>query len=407
MKKTIIYTILSAGLAIAACSCTRDEITYAPFDDETLFTPISTKVDDLDEEIPYFPVLGEDEDTKATGTNLTGIIKGMFGAATGKKIHSIAGTYWSTDQNGDKVRLSGKVFLPAKGDVKGIILVSHFTICADYECPSRAFQLEGILALDGYAIVMPDYIGYGATADRPHPYLCSFLTAQNIVDMLDAVVPYLEKIGREPEDKDLYLMGYSQGGATTMAVQRLLETEYSTKYTIRRNFAGAGPYDIAATYDESIAMDKTGIPCAIPMIIIGMNVGENLGLDYSVYFQKDLLKNYEEWIFSKKYTTMELKKLMGVTQLSKLMTDIAMQKRDANTIKLYNAMLHNSILTGWVPEAPVYMFHSQDDDTVPFLNSQHMKDRFKYCNVEYNFGHYGSHQSGCVRFIETVHELIK
>ncbi|MCQ2182841.1 MAG: hypothetical protein MJY89_05490 [Bacteroidales bacterium] len=406
MKNKYLIVLLSA-LAIA---CTPDNAEFAFFDDPTIFQPYSTVDDDLSKGIPENPLSDclNDESTKASYLNITDIAKGLLASNTSRKIRSISGTYWSTDQDGLPIRLSGRIMLPSEGPVRNIILVSHFTIGADRECPSRSFQLEGILALDGYALIISDYIGYGASADRIHPYLCSNLTARNVVDMLDASVPYLEKIGRMPKDRSIYLMGYSQGGATTVAVQRLLESEeYHGKYEIKRNFAGAGPYDIAVTYDDAIKKDYTGIPCAVPLIVIGLNEGEHIGLNMSNFFKSPLLENYPDWILSKKYTTKEMGNIIGVKQVSLIMTDAARQKRDPNTIKFYNAMMVNSTIDNWLPEAPIYMFHSQDDDTVPFLNSQRAKNAFASCNVEYNFGHYGNHQKGCLRFIVTVHEILK
>jgi len=407
MKK---YTLIAA-LLVLLTSCEPGKSDFAVFDDPLLFRPYSTRVDDLSEGIPENPLSDclNQESTRASYLNVTDLAKGILGSTSVKRIRSISGTYWSTDQDGMPIRLSGKIMIPASGEIKNYILVSHFTIGADRECPSRSFQLEGILALDGYALIIPDYIGYGASSNRIHPYLCSNLTAKNVVDMLDASVPYLKKCGYAPKDSSIILLGYSQGGATTMAVQRLMETDedYAAKYRIRRNFAGAGPYDIALTYDDAIKKDYTGIPCAIPLIIIGLNEGEHIGLDFANFFKSPLLENYEKWILSKKYTTKEMGNIMGVNKLSAIMRDEACQKRDPRTIKFYNAMMVNSVVEGWEPKAPVYMFHSQEDDTVPFLNSQRAKDAFENCNIEYNFGAYGNHQKGCMRFLLTVHEILK
>lgn len=421
MLKKYLYILLIFAVSIVA-GCTHDNVEYVDFTGDTGFSVYAVVTTDLDENIPYFPMpeggmpLAEDANNtpallRTTSIGGTTFAKQFLDATNYNAVHQISGTYISVDQNGDPIRLSGKIMLPAKGDIKNVIVVSHYTIGAAYEAPSESFQLEGVLVPMGYALVFADYIGFGATIDHVHPYLCANLTAQNVVDLLEVAVPYLKKIGRAPLSDEIYLMGYSQGGATTLAVQRLLETDkrYNGKYHIRRNFAGAGPYDIAATYDNAVDMDKIGIPCAIPMIIQGMNTGENLGLDYSEFFKDDLLAHFDEWINSKKYTVAEIATLMAATRLSDFMTDEARQKRNSTTSVLYRAMLHNSVVStwGWQPQAPVYMFHSQDDDTVPFLNSQRAKAEFSDCNIEFNFGHYGSHQMGCIRFIGCVKELLK
>ncbi len=387
--------------------CKLDTYEYVTFEDPYLFQVTRTETDDLSQGVPETPVSEEMEaTTKGSSITINTLAKGLITGFRGGKLHSLIGTYPSYDKYDNPIRLSGRIILPASGEIKNIILVSHFTITTDYECPSNSFQLEGILALKGYALIIPDYIGYGSTTDMIHPYLIARLTARNVVDMLEATIPYLEKVGRAPKNKEIYLMGYSQGGATTMAVQRLLEEQYQYDYIIKRNFAGAGPYDIAATYDKCIEQDETSIPCAVPMIVMGMNEGEDLGLDYKNFFKEPLLSNYKEWILSKKYTTKQLGKIMGTKHLSDLMTDVAMQKRDPKTVNFYNSMMHNSVLNGWYPIAPVYMFHSIDDDTVPYVNTQLARSAFSDMNIEYNVGHYGNHVSGCVKFIACVAQLL-
>ena len=119
------------------------------------------------------------------------------------------------------------------------MIVSHFTIGANTEAPSEAFPMEGVLAGKGYAVVVADYIGFGVTANRIHPYLHTRSTVESVVDMALAVKPYLEHIGRAPVEEEVILVGYSQGGATTMAVMSTLQREYKNELPIKKTYAGA------------------------------------------------------------------------------------------------------------------------------------------------------------------------
>lgn len=339
---------------------------------------------------------------RTTSTNGVGLAKNIFSMWHSGTVVSYCGTYMSKDEDGNPIRLSGRIIVPKDVRPNRIVLVSHYTIGANYEAPSMSFPLEGVLAARGLAVIVPDYIGYGITADRIPPYLCAQLTAQNVLDMYRAAIPFLEYIDKRPEPEDIILFGYSQGGATTMAVQREIEY-YTDDIKLRLVLAGGGPYDLCVTYDKLIENDYTDYPCAIPLIIQGMNIGYDLELDYSKFFQQKTLDNYDSWINSKKYTMAEITTLMGTKRLSDIMTEQARLKTSDGMSDLYLAMLDNSLATGWWPNAPVYLFHSMDDNVVPFENAEKLLENIQgYCNVTYNFGHYGNHVKGYLRFLYTA-----
>lgn len=319
----------------------------------------------------------------------------------------LSGIYPSIDIDGNPITLSGKVILPAKGPVKRYILVSHYTIASNREAPSNIFSLEGLLVKLGYALIIPDYIGYGVTAELIHPYLVMDVTARNVLDMYKAVVPFMKAAGREPEYDDIYLMGYSQGGATTMAIQHMIE-HHDEPIKIRRVFAGGGPYDIKYTYDQFVETNFASYPCAVPIMMQGMVVGNKLNLDMRTMMASNIYENLDEWVNSKRYTTSQINALIGTQVTSDLLTPIGMNRQSKEVSELYKAMTENSILTySWTPQAPVFMFHSMDDDVVPFENAMRAKSKWKNANIQYSFGHYGNHQLGCVRFIYTVQILLK
>ncbi len=342
----------------------------------------------------------------ATSTNMKHIIQSLLDFANANKVVELSGVYESIDVDGNPILLSGKVVVPADGKIKRCILVSHFTIGSNLEAPSNTFPLEGILVKLGYALIIPDYIGYGVTADMVHPYLVMDLTARNVLDMYKAVMPFLEKAGCTPQFDDIYLMGYSQGGATTMAVQHLIE-HHNENVKIRRVFAGGGPYDIKATYDRFVETDVASYPCAVPIMMQGMVVGNKLDLDMSQMMAPYLYENLDEWVNKKRYTTKQLNRLIGSRVTHDLLTPKGMDRTSKEVSELYKAMTNNSILSySWVPKAPVYILHSIDDETVPYDNAVRAKTKWKGANIQYNFGYYGSHQVTCLRFIYAVQNLL-
>lgn len=344
---------------------------------------------------------------RASSTSVAGIMQELLDFSKSTEAIELSGLYKSIDVDGQPTILSGKVILPANGPIKRYILVSHYTIASNKEAPSNIFSLEGLLVKLGYALIIPDYIGYGVTVDKVHPYLVMELTATNVLDMYYAVVPFLEKAGCAPEHDDIYLMGYSQGGATTMAVQHTIE-HHEKPIKIRRVFAGGGPYDIKYTYDQFVETNWASYPCAVPIMMQGMVVGNKLDLDMSKMMQPFIYENLDAWVNSKLYTAGQINTLLGSHVTSDLLTDIGMDRTSKEVSELYKAMVNNSILTySWTPKAPVFMFHSMDDDVVPFENAMRAKSKWKNANIQYSFGHFGNHQMGCVRFIYTVQTLLE
>jgi len=406
--------ILIAALALSGC--VHDIPDYVNLDTGESYEETGFKVlheSDLDlKDMSLYDKFAEvdGEDTKATYSNLIGSVSGILSTILSGKVHQVVGTYESTDLHGKPITLSGKIVYPKKRGIKNIMIVSHYTIGANSECPSESFSFESIYAALGYAVIIPDYIGYGVSRDIIHPYLQANTTASNVIDMAIVARNYLNRTGHKAADDSVILLGYSQGGATTMHVQRLMETDstYVGKFNIKKNYAGSGPYNIAKTYDFSIKLDETGIPTAVPMIIQGMSIGMASPLDMNYFFQEPLRSNYDKWINSKDYTIAEMNVLIGSNKLSEILTPEAQDRTKPETARFYKELIANSIPDDWIPEADLYMFHSEDDRTVPFVNSQLIQRQIRdyKTNVEYDFGHYGNHQQGAMKFVIKVAKLL-
>ena len=432
MKYRYQYIILLLlVVAMSACQFRDDE--YVDFANIEAakglkFRVIGQHETDLSEGLPYNCYLpdgtaaneyngengenGERAIRRTTGATGAAILQELLKWGNQNKIIEIVGTYPSIDIEGNPITLSGKVMLPKKGVPKRMILVSHYTVCSNAEAPSNCFSLEGVLVNSGYGLIIPDYIGYGVTAQEVHPYLVMDVTAHNVVDMYLAVRPWLEAVGRSADDPSLDLMGYSQGGATTMAVQYLIETDFSNADSmdhimLHRVFAGGGPYDVKATYERFVTTDTAGYPVAVPLVLQGMIKGNKLNMQLSDMMKPFLCEHMDEWINSKRFTSAQINQLIGTKVTHELLTDEAMEQKSEKVAELYKAMTLNSITAyDWDPEASIYMMHSIDDETVPYTNATHARSHWKDANITYNFGHYGGHVMTCLRFIYTVQELL-
>ena len=310
--------------------------------------------------------------------------------------------YWSTNPQGDSLLVSGRVYLPKHRYLNGIMIACHYTMTADMEVPSNMLSMESLFTMKGYAVIMPDYVGYGLSRDEVHPYLHWRSAAQTAVDLLNCMPELLDYYGYS-YPVDVVVSGYSQGGAVALGVTRMLE-ELDSMWIVRKLYAGAGPYDPAGTFLYSMERNEMGIPAAIPLIVMGLSDAYDLGFEQEEFFLEPLLSNYEEWILSKEYTVGEINHLMGSTVMTELLTQEALDLDNPQADMLYEVLLWNSNV-GYDLRSPAYFLHSVDDDVVPLLNSKSLQMQMPdESGKTYDFDHYGLHMEASVPFMKYVYQ---
>lgn len=278
----------------------------------------------------------------------------------------------------------------------GLIIYNHPTSCEKNGCPSRDNQLDAEAAIGfthKYIIVAVDNYGFGITEDHPQAYLNPDVTAQGAIDGLLAAKRLLFLMGYEYENR-LLNIGYSQGGHTAMAVQRLVDTRYSDRLKILHTYAGGGPYDIMGIYDEMKETGVTFYPCALPLILSGINETEGLGLSPHDMFRGALADHYEEWILSKEYSSTDINQMIldnvspddivpsdprdGV-RLSAIINPDIMDETTPLGKRMKTYYQKNSLVGTWTPnpETHIYLFHSLSDEVVPAVCTYRMDSFLK------------------------------
>ena len=135
-------------------------------------------------------------------------------------------SYFTKDEENRKTLVSGLLAFPRNKKIKGVVSYQHGTNSERMNAPSKPSEDEGlgiaaVFAGGGYLCLIPDYIGFGVSTEI-HTYLHAETTTNAVVDFL--------KIGSEicigltkKETNNLFLIGISQGGHATAAVQREIE----------------------------------------------------------------------------------------------------------------------------------------------------------------------------------------
>ena len=371
--------------------------------------------------------------------------------------------YPSVNAAGEQTVLSSALFAwtptsrKETDSIESLHIFSHITITADSERPSTidGFSKEQSLLLflpgreytnflpDGQAdyvgrciVIAPDYEGYGISKDAAHPYLSQRVTAQQ---MVDAVKYGLELYKKEAKiratllpmksDWRSFCVGYSQGGAVSLATHRQIEElGLADELHFQGSLCGDGPYDLVTTMRYYIEDDgnsygmetphrkgKATLPVVVPLILKGLSETHPDMKPYGMecYLSQQLLDTgVLGWIDSKAYSTEEIAEKWynqlqtGVDTLDRHYTPEQMAELFENpngskvwgNVKkiftpavyeylsdashfdavpevaanapqaLHRAFTDNSVITGWEPKHRIQFFHSKYDTVVPYSN---------------------------------------
>ena len=328
--------------------------------------------------------------------------------------------YPSVDQNGEALVLSGKLCVPTDKKPRGIILLPHYTITANKEAPSNKLTNEAAFYKRDFVLVMPDYLGYGLSGDRVHPYLCGEITARNTVDMMLYCRSILDSMSLGLSVDSIYIVGYSQGGASALWTLKLLEEAYAGRIHVKQCFVGGAPVDVANTYDEAVKSNFVPAPALIPMLVYGTIKGYGLDLKPEDILTRAMQKYYRKYISTKQYGVMELFYKMPNHTTSHWLTTQAMDKSMPVGKRLYEGLLRSSmvhfdisgvstdsICPDWKPQTPTYVFHSINDNVVPFQSAEHLQRCLgNLQNIIWDFKKYGGHMHSAKIFHRKVYKRL-
>lgn len=333
----------------------------------------------------------------------------IAGSVVVKKIH-----YQST-YNGKPIYLSGIVALPNDNDtIREIVISNHWTICSDAECPSESWPMDIALCATRRAMVVcADYYGYGLTATQVHPYLDALSTARHSTDCFRAALLLCNSHNTLATNYRTYNIGYSQGGAVALAVQRYIESNVAIDSVARieKTLCGAGPYDPVACYREYLNVDTLAYPIVVPMIIAGMKLSypdmfENIS--ESDFFSNEFnTAGISDSVKSKQYTAEQLNSLIcnavGAATPRNIFSVASLDSTSVISQKLLEALELNNLTTGWIPKHRVQFFHSTADVVVPIINTQNALKAFGECPTDSAIiANMGTHNNAAMLFYQQV-----
>ena len=285
----------------------------------------------------------------------------------GIKVYKVV--YKTKNTDGTEIQASGTVSVPNVTTAVPMVSVQHGTLFNEADAPSNyganseASTVGALLSSLGYILVYPDYIGYGASKNLPHPYEHRESLASACLDMIRAAKELLRQ-EQIAWDERLYIGGYSEGGGATIALQKKMEEETGSEFNLRASSCGAGAYDKTAFMNFLINNKSSGDATYNQFYVWVL-----LTYDRIYKLNRPLTTYFKEPYATQIQLTRE--KTTGITvSFDQILTDSFKKGvKDGTDVAFVNAVKDNDMID-WKPRTPTRLYHGTADVTVYPFTSQ-------------------------------------
>ena len=293
-------------------------------------------------------------------------------AKYGVNLYSIT---YGTEYLGKPINTKGLLIVPIGIDTVRLIMYCHGTeipselLDVKYATPSlykgednthREVRNMGLgWASAGYTVFIPDYIGYGLTLGKDHPYL---FYPEMFVSNFDGLLAVKSFISQENliYDNRLFLTGWSQGAGAAISAHRYIQEGYSSSFTVAASSGLAGPYNFERTALETLK-DKDEHVLILPLISWGI---------YSMN-KFSSIKRPTDQIYSYPVFDQMSSVLLPSNKPSGVFNTVFLTKLlDGTDVVFLYELNKNSFHMGWVPTGKVFLHHGDADRVVPYYNSE-------------------------------------
>ena len=311
--------------------------------------------------------------------------------------------YNTKDEQNNDVKASGvlvypvvnKAFLDYFKQVKGknfsisTILENHGTIFTNDEAPSNSIKTPGtgdqglavlMTAKAGFAVAMPDYLGYGESNDKPHPYILKKSSARVSIDMLRASTRYMND-NNILLNGQVYISGYSEGGYVAMATAKEIEENYSDEFNLKGVAPMAGPYDVKGLANRELDANRTmEYPAFLAFLASSYSLNyDSLDLkDILVKATNDANVSMINNLFNGNNNSTVIQVSLGLTnyggykvyKANSLFKDSFINGYKNNMNNLFKKIAEKNSVYDWKPKGKMNLIHCIDDEIIPFSMAQ-------------------------------------
>jgi pimeloyl-ACP methyl ester carboxylesterase len=286
-----------------------------------------------------------------------------FSVSHGITLYRVA--YRTANFDGSGIIASGLVAVPNDGPARRVVVYLHGTTVQRKMAPSESRFGEGALVAaavtgTGNILVAPDYIGLGES-DVLHPYMYAKASSSASIDFLRASRTLVEELHGDWPD-DLCLMGFSQGGHATFAVERELQKLHDPRLAVKASAPIAGPFHLREI--------------SFPNAMAGKTKSDPLYLAYLAHAYSQIYHRPLESIVAAAYVEIVPKLFDGEQTIETIESALPAEPRKLFTPEFLDAFdkgkphwflsaLAANDVMDWTPSAPVRIYYGDDDLDVP------------------------------------------
>lgn len=302
-------------------------------------------------------------------------------------------TYMSHWHDSSEIKASGLVFVPrgAKGALPEVVYHHGTRIQKGREknIGGEDYLCLG-LAVDGYLVLQPDYIGLGY-GDKFHLYQQYKSLGQSSADMIYAVRELNDTLHIQLNDQ-LFLTGYSEGGYAAVAANKFIQ-EYCPDLKVTATAGNSGAYDMGGVQSE-VMFRKYPNPHYLPYLLNGFNevykIVPDINQVYKAPYDTIIPK-----VFSGHHTMRDIDKILPEVPKDMVRdTFVNLYLSDPN-FPMHRALKDNS-LCDWKPENPIQLCYCNKDEQVNYQNAYAARDGMEALGAKHitvrsagrKYGHY-------------------
>lgn len=378
-KKSILFMLISFMMMT---SCSNDESSE---NKEISTLPVPT----YEVAAPDNAIINRDNDDP----DMLDFIKNTVAETSKNKDYKkVKVEYMTPDQDNNPVKVSAIITVPNNKPITRVYLVNHGTHMGNLMIPSKGIFIEESIASSGALCIFPDYIGLGSSENHPELYLNAEVHGRTSVDALLVLLDYAKQNSLNLSDNfETYIMGYSQGGAVSLATLRHIQQmpkEQQKQLHLKKVYCGDGPYDLRRTFETYMSDYEQGkdmgLPAVIPMVLSSMfhsYAEETKNITYkNLFTTKAWLSGVPKAIYNNDANIKDVVLSWNGYDLGDVLNMTYIKLHPKEFELLLSLMERQNLTKGWELKYPVHFIHSNPDGVVPFSNyeaaEQGLKNQF-------------------------------